>query len=108
MITGSPASVHDDRPWIGHLLQQLREQHARRMPMLGLCFGHQALAMPTCMPNADVRPATTVSRSTQRRQGKVTGRPPARQAGQAVEREAMQPSSPLADAALQPQRVTRP
>jgi GMP synthase-like glutamine amidotransferase len=44
VITGSPASVHDDRPWIGHLLQQLREQHARRMPMLGLCFGHQALA----------------------------------------------------------------
>lgn len=44
VITGSPASVHDDRPWIGRLLQQLREQHARRMPMLGLCFGHQALA----------------------------------------------------------------
>lgn len=44
VITGSPASVHDDHPWIGPLLQRLREQHERRMPMLGLCFGHQAIA----------------------------------------------------------------
>jgi len=44
VITGSPASVHDDRPWIAELLQRLREQHARGTPMLGLCFGHQAIA----------------------------------------------------------------
>jgi GMP synthase-like glutamine amidotransferase len=44
VVTGSPASVHDDRPWITELLQLLRVQHARRMPMLGLCFGHQAIA----------------------------------------------------------------
>lgn len=45
LITGSPASVHDDRPWIPRLLDLIREAHARRMPMVGACFGHQAIAV---------------------------------------------------------------
>lgn len=44
LVTGSPASVHDDRPWIRRLLLLLASLHARRRPMVGLCFGHQALA----------------------------------------------------------------
>ena len=44
LITGSPASVHDDRPWIPMLFDLIREAHARRIPMTGFCFGHQAIA----------------------------------------------------------------
>lgn len=44
VITGSPASVNDDKPWIARLKQLIRERHARRGAMLGICFGHQAIA----------------------------------------------------------------
>jgi GMP synthase-like glutamine amidotransferase len=45
VVTGSPASVNDERlPWLGPLLQTLRELVERRTPTVGLCFGHQALA----------------------------------------------------------------
>ena len=45
VITGSPASVHDDRPWIAPLLALIRTAEARRQPMVGICFGHQAIAL---------------------------------------------------------------
>jgi GMP synthase-like glutamine amidotransferase len=45
MITGSPASVHDDAPWIPRLLQLIRDIHAKGLPMFGACFGHQAIAV---------------------------------------------------------------
>jgi GMP synthase-like glutamine amidotransferase len=45
IITGSPASVHDDRPWIAPLLQLIQDADARRVPMVGICFGHQAIAL---------------------------------------------------------------
>lgn len=45
VITGSPASVNDDRlPWIGPLLDFIRALHAAHQPLIGLCFGHQAVA----------------------------------------------------------------
>jgi len=45
VITGSPASVNDDSlPWVGQLLAFIREVHAVRQPLIGLCFGHQAVA----------------------------------------------------------------
>ncbi|MEZ5870277.1 MAG: gamma-glutamyl-gamma-aminobutyrate hydrolase family protein [Nitratireductor sp.] len=44
VITGSPASVHDDLPWIPRLFDLIRAAHARKMPMIGACFGHQAIA----------------------------------------------------------------
>lgn len=44
LITGSPASVHDDRPWIPVLFDLIREADRRRIPMVGACFGHQAIA----------------------------------------------------------------
>ena len=45
IITGSPASVNDDRlPWVGPLLDFIRAVHAARQPLIGLCFGHQAVA----------------------------------------------------------------
>jgi len=45
VITGSPASVNDDSlPWVRQLLEFIRAVHAERQPMVGLCFGHQAVA----------------------------------------------------------------
>ena len=45
VITGSPASVNDDAlPWLGGLLDFIRAVHALRRPIVGLCFGHQAVA----------------------------------------------------------------
>lgn len=45
MVTGSPASVHDNEPWIGRLLDLIREIVAAGVPLFGACFGHQAIAM---------------------------------------------------------------
>jgi GMP synthase-like glutamine amidotransferase len=43
LITGSPAGVYEDRPWIGPLESYL--QHAAgKVPMVGVCFGHQVMA----------------------------------------------------------------
>lgn len=45
VITGSPASVNDTQwPWLLPLLDFIRLAHARRWPLIGLCFGHQAVA----------------------------------------------------------------
>ena len=45
MITGSPASVHDEAPWIKRLLELIRTIRARNLPLFGACFGHQAIAL---------------------------------------------------------------
>lgn len=45
IIGGSPASVHDDRPWIAPLLSLIRAALAREVPLFGACFGHQAIAL---------------------------------------------------------------
>ena len=45
VITGSPASVNDDHlPWVGQLLDFIHAVDAVRQPLIGLCFGHQAVA----------------------------------------------------------------
>lgn len=44
VITGSPASVNDDLPWIDAACGFVRQLHARRVPTVGLCFGHQLIA----------------------------------------------------------------
>ena len=44
IITGSPASVHDDEPWVHRLMQVIREIRDRDRPVFGACFGHQAIA----------------------------------------------------------------
>jgi GMP synthase-like glutamine amidotransferase len=45
VITGSPASVNDDHlPWVGQLLDFIRAVDAVCQPLIGLCFGHQAVA----------------------------------------------------------------
>jgi GMP synthase-like glutamine amidotransferase len=42
LITGSPAGVYDDFPWIGPLMQFIRSAADRKM--VGVCFGHQVMA----------------------------------------------------------------
>jgi GMP synthase-like glutamine amidotransferase len=43
LVTGSSAGVYDGEAWIGRLLDFLREGRGR-VKMVGVCFGHQALA----------------------------------------------------------------
>ena len=44
IITGSPASVHDDMDWIGRLQVLIRDLAGQGQPLFGACFGHQAIA----------------------------------------------------------------
>lgn len=43
VITGSPAAVYDDLPWIAPLQGFIRAAHGRAK-LVGLCFGHQVIA----------------------------------------------------------------
>ena len=42
LITGSPAGVYEPLPWIAPLLEFIRS--ASQAKMIGVCFGHQAMA----------------------------------------------------------------
>lgn len=44
LIGGSPASVLDDEPWVHRLMEVIRDAFAVGVPMVGTCFGHQAIA----------------------------------------------------------------
>lgn len=44
LITGSARSVFDDDPWIEQLLDFIRGVHSGDQRMVGVCFGHQAIA----------------------------------------------------------------
>ncbi len=43
VITGSPAGVYEDLPWIAPLIEFLRAAKGRAR-LLGVCFGHQVMA----------------------------------------------------------------
>ena len=43
LITGSPAGVYEPLPWIGDLVAFLRAARGR-VKLVGICFGHQAMA----------------------------------------------------------------
>lgn len=43
ILSGSPAGVYDDLPWIAPLLDWLRQARGRTR-LVGICFGHQAMA----------------------------------------------------------------
>ncbi len=44
VIGGSPASVNDTAEWIQTLFTLIRELSTMRRPVVGCCFGHQAIA----------------------------------------------------------------
>jgi GMP synthase (glutamine-hydrolysing) len=44
VVTGSQSSVYDDDPWIDETLGWLRRVIGVGLPVLGVCWGHQAVA----------------------------------------------------------------
>ena len=44
LITGSPAGVYEDLDWIAPLERFVRAAYQSRLPMAGICFGHQLIA----------------------------------------------------------------
>ena len=44
LITGSKHGVYDDLPFIAPLEAFIREAYAKRIPVVGICFGHQIVA----------------------------------------------------------------
>lgn len=47
LITGSKAGVYEDHPWIPPLEEFVRRVMAARIPLVGICFGHQIMAQAT-------------------------------------------------------------
>lgn len=44
VVGGSRHSVNDDLPWMDTLVELVRAAHEVERPMVGVCFGHQAIA----------------------------------------------------------------
>ena len=44
LVSGSKYGVYDDEPWIASLLSFIRDAYQAGKPLVGVCFGHQALA----------------------------------------------------------------
>lgn len=44
LITGSKFGAYEDLPWIPPLEDLIRAIHAKALPMVGVCFGHQIIA----------------------------------------------------------------
>lgn len=44
IISGSASSVYEDEAWISDLKEFVRRAADRRVPVFGICFGHQILA----------------------------------------------------------------
>lgn len=44
VITGSRAGAYEDKEWINRLKQFVRRADAGRIPLAGICFGHQLIA----------------------------------------------------------------
>jgi GMP synthase (glutamine-hydrolysing) len=43
VVSGSPALLEDDEPWMRRGMDYLRQLVAAQVPTLGICFGHQML-----------------------------------------------------------------
>lgn len=44
LLTGSKFGVYEEHEWIRKLEDFIRQVHAARVPMVGICFGHQVMA----------------------------------------------------------------
>ena len=44
LVTGSKHGAYEDHPFIPPLEDFIREAHATKTPMIGICFGHQIIA----------------------------------------------------------------
>jgi GMP synthase (glutamine-hydrolysing) len=50
IVTGSPLSVTEPAPWMRQTAGWMREAGEQRVPVLGVCFGHQLLAWSFGVP----------------------------------------------------------
>ena len=44
LVSGSRHGVYDDLPWIPRLMDFIRDVYENHIPLIGICFGHQAIA----------------------------------------------------------------
>ena len=44
LVTGSAAGVYEDHPWMQPLFDFIRRAASAKIPQIGVCFGHQAIA----------------------------------------------------------------
>ena len=44
MVTGSKHGVYEELDWIRRLERFIRDAHTAKVPMVGICFGHQVMA----------------------------------------------------------------
>lgn len=44
LISGSKHAIYEDHPWIPPLIQLIQGAFVAKVPMVGICFGHQAIA----------------------------------------------------------------
>lgn len=45
ITTGSKSSVYDPEPWIAALIDFVKKLHEKEAKLIGICFGHQLIAM---------------------------------------------------------------
>ena len=44
VLTGSPHGVYEDLPWMQELKKELKRLAEKKIPVFGICFGHQIMA----------------------------------------------------------------
>lgn len=78
IITGSPARIADQLPWMVRVQSAIRDLVAQDVPVLGICFGHQLLGAALggrSGPNPRGREIGTVTLQLEREDPVVAGPP---------------------------------
>lgn len=90
IMTGSPAFVGDDEPWMAWSEALLRHLLARELPLLAVCFGHQLLGQALGSdvgPNPNGREMGTIEVEIEAAGDPLLGHLPARFEAQCTHRD---------------------